>query len=352
MDPTKNTQSLEFLSATATNTKSIPGLDLVGSDKIPTSVPSNIPQGSTLFAYNQDVTKPLHTSDDKPFNFPTPQSNNYNYNDQQQNQYSSFQLSRPPPSLPNQFQKNYPNAGDSYSPPADRGRQFDDKFSRPANSQFDNYRQIPDSYQRNEPPRERELKFNSNFTAPNFNTDKYAKYLEDEYDDSRFRDPDPSENEKFNNFGRDDRNHFGQNFRGRGGFQNNKFNDFNRDFNDSPNNRKEMGRGFRGRQDGRPQFGDRSKPDNQNSFNNRFGKAPFGRGAPNDNAPRSNFNWQNDDQQPERFDNAEPQKIVSVEIPLNITATSTNPRIFQEPSKPISLLDLPLMKPPDMFDSK
>ncbi|XP_065208687.1 YLP motif-containing protein 1 isoform X2 [Planococcus citri] len=379
MDPSKPNQSLEFLTSSASNAKSIPGLDLVGSDKPPstaaTAATTAVPPGSSipsskLFAYNQDVTKPLHTSDDKPFNFPTPpQPNNFNYNEQSRNQYSSFQLSRPPPSLPpNQFQKNYPydqtydQKNDSNDFPPDRNRfddnfgnhpgppgpntKFDDHQGPPGppgpNSKFDNYRPPPVDMRNNPPPDNKNSKFGGTTYTPNFNSEKYAKYYEDEYDDSRFRDPEPSEspqrnnNSQYNNYGRNDRDNF-SNFRqnnfgnNRGGF-NNKFDDFNRDFNEPPGNRKEMGRG-RGRSSGRPPFGDANQPDGPNSFNNRY--RGFGRGQSSDNAPRPNFNsWQSNDPlaPPDRFDNADNDK--------------------PDFGKPVSLLDLPMMKPPDSFDKK
>lgn len=306
----------------------------MGTEKPVNSVSSNVPQGSSLFAYNQDVTKPLHTSDDKPFNFPTPQQpNSYNY-EQPPNQYSQYALSRPPPNVPNQYNKNYPppyeqkNPAESYPPPPERDRPMTDRFGRP----ITNSRPAPEPYARNEPPppqpERNGSKFNTSFT-PNFNSDKYAKYLEDEYDDSRFRDPEPSESpqynsgNKFNNYGRDDRNNYQnyrQNYQGNenrdGGFQN-KFDDFNkREFNDG-NNRKEMGRGFRGRSDNRSKFGDRGKADNQkfdNFGNSRFGNRGFGRGAPNDGNARSNFNsWNDAKGQQDRFDNAEPPRVRKVE---------------------------------------
>lgn len=321
MDASKTNQSLEFLTSSATNAKSIPGLDLVGSDK-PMAPPivSSIPPSSTLFSYNQDVTKPLHTSDDKPFNFPAPpQPNNFNYNDQSRNQYSSFSLSRPPPSLPpNQFQKNYPydQRNEPKDFPADRNR-FEDKFGNVPgpNTKFDNYRPPVDS--RNEPANDKNSKFGGTTYTPNFNSEKLAKYYEDEYDDSRFRDPEPPESPQrnssnFNNYGRNERYNYSNfrqnNFGNRGGF-NNKFDDFN----DSSNNRREMGRG-RGKLVERPPFGDGNRLDSPNSFNNRY--RGFGRGQSNDNS-RPNFNsWQNNDPKapPERFDNAENDKSVSYRL--------------------------------------
>lgn len=140
-------------------------------------------------------------------------------------------------------------------------------------------------------------------TASTFAADKYAKFLEDEYDDSRFRDPEPPESPQNNksNFSRDDFNRGGnfcnrQNFRADSGsyFVKDKFEEPNkRDFGDSRNTRS----GFNDRRDGRAPFSTERNRDGSSfgSFNrdSRFGnRNQFGKSGPNerDGPNRSGFN--------------------------------------------------------------
>lgn len=362
LDGSKSSHSLEFLSSGgSTNTKSIPGLDLVSTDKnLNPSFMSNIPSNSSLFSYNQDVTKPLHTSDDKPFNFPTPPTQPHYSNDIQQNQYSPFARNNrfpipgaastpiPGPGINTgridnsgygQFQKNkfsqYDNS--SHQPgQMDRGKSFENRYN---NQNFD--RNAPDSkfnidfkYRssgnnfRNESSDKGGNKFGNNTYAPNFQSDKFAKYLEDEYDDSRFRDPEPqndspqhhSSNNNRSNFSRDE-------FNRTNNFSNYRHDSYNkRDFNDRNNrfDRSKFDPKDSGVGSGNRQF-DRNKPDNR--FDKFGNKTPqFGRtGLLNENM-KDNFGSRdygarnaNDPKQtpmfgksvmPGKFDNVENKAVI------------------------------------------
>lgn len=363
-DPLKAAQPLEFLSSSATgNSKSIPGLDLVSDKSANPGFMSNIPVNSSLFSYNQDVTKPLHTSDDKPFNFPRPPRMNYD-DDDTQNQYSYQRgRSRFSDNSLNQFRKNdFPPLD---GPDQDRNDRFGNRNLRPSNDYKDDYNFRPgsDSNFRNEDRanlrsndrgafrnddrgnfrnedrgnfrnedrgnfrnddrdnfrndnrgnfrnedrgsfqnedrgntrNDDRGKFGSSFT-PSFSSDKYAKYLEDEYDDSRFRDPEPFESPQNSksNFNRDDF-HRGGNFSNRQNFRNDsdgyygkdKFDEFNkRDFNDSRNTRG----GFNDRRGG---FNDRRGgfSDRRSGFNDRNeARAPFVADRSKDSAGFGSFN--------------------------------------------------------------